>query len=154
MFWRHRVLLHTHWSQPPYILFRMVKNKRSDSLDSAVFRLTYCLLCPKYRRQIPENDVDEDLKELPVDKAKSKRWALEALAITPDRDVFLRAHPKDPAAHGANQFKGYRSRVLPASSLGCALACRLCGRRRISGPPRARCRKRECNDTSRSRSLR
>lgn len=87
-----------------------------DSTDGCVYRLGYHVIwCPKYRRRVLSNGVDDRLKELLYEKAAEQGWDIRALEVMPDHvHVFVFAPPKDSPARIAHQFKGYTSRVLRA----------------------------------------
>lgn len=80
----------------------------------AVYSLKYHLVfCPKYRRPVLVNGVDEALKQLIQAKAEELGITIHALEVMPDHvHIFLEADPTDAPHRIVNQIKGYTSRIL------------------------------------------
>ncbi len=80
----------------------------------AVYSLKYHLVfCPKYRRPVLVNGVDEALKQLIQAKAEELGITIHALEVMPDHGhIFLEADPTDAPHRIVNQIKGYTSRIL------------------------------------------
>lgn len=80
----------------------------------AVYSLKYHLVfCPKYRRSVLVNGVDEALKQLIQAKANELGVTIHALEVMPDHvHIFLEADPTDAPHRIVNQIKGYTSRML------------------------------------------
>jgi putative transposase len=87
---------------------------RYKSNAGSVFNLNYHIVfCPKYRRKVLVNGVDERLKELILEKAIALGVEVSGLEVMPDHvHLFITAPPSDAPQHYVNQFKGYTSRVL------------------------------------------
>jgi putative transposase len=59
------------------------------------------------------DQIEQRLKELIIEKAKTLKCEIIALEIMPDHvHLFFSALPTDAPQHFANQFKGYTSRYL------------------------------------------
>lgn len=80
----------------------------------AVYSLKYHLVfCPKYRRSVLVNGVDEALKQLIQAKANELGITIHALEVMPDHvHIFLEADLTDAPHRIVNQIKGYTSRML------------------------------------------
>ena len=100
------------------------KNRYSFS-SHCVFNINYHIIwCPKYRRKVLVNGVDERLKELLTEKASEIGVRIESMEVMPDHvHLFVKA-PATLSAHFiVNQFKGYSSRILRREN--CQLRSRL-----------------------------
>lgn len=80
----------------------------------AVFDLKYHIVwCPKYRRCVLVNPVDERLKELINFKANELGFEIHAMEVMPDHiHIFMSADVTYSIAEITNRIKGYTSRVL------------------------------------------
>lgn len=87
---------------------------RYKSNAGSVFNLNYHIVfCPKFRRKVLVNGIDERLKELIYDKASVLGVTVAGLEVMPDHvHLFISASPNEAPQHYVNQFKGYTSRVL------------------------------------------
>lgn len=95
-------------------LFIMTLAKRYTSNAHCVFNLGYHIVfCPKYRRKVLVNGVDERLKSLLQKKADELGITLENMEIMPDHvHLFIRSKPTYAIHFVINQLKGYSSVCL------------------------------------------
>ena len=79
-----------------------------------IFNISYHLIwCPKYRRPVLVDGVDERLKELLMQKAIELDVKIEEMEVMPAHvHLFIKANPVLPVHHIVNQFKGYSSMIL------------------------------------------
>ena len=92
----------------------MTTKDRYSFSSHCVFNINYHIIwCPKYRRKVLVNGVDERLKELLTEKASEIGVRIESMEVMPDHvHLFVKA-PTTLSAHFiVNQFKGYSSRIL------------------------------------------
>lgn len=89
-------------------------NKRWSTNSHSTFNLGYHIIwCPKYRRKVLVNGVDERLKELLLEKALEHNWSIEQMEVMPDHvHIFIKASPNDSPVFIVSQLKGYSSRIL------------------------------------------
>jgi putative transposase len=87
---------------------RYVKNA------GAIFSLKVHLVwCPKYRRKVLVNGVDERLKTLLMEKSQERGFVIHAMEVMPDHvHLFLEHDPTYGVAEIVNRLKGYTSRIL------------------------------------------
>ena len=87
---------------------RYVKNA------GAIFSLKVHLVwCPKYRRKVLVNGVDERLKTLLMEKSQERGFVIHAMEVMPDHvHLFLEHGPTCGVAEIVNRLKGYTSRIL------------------------------------------
>jgi putative transposase len=80
----------------------------------AVFSLKYHLVwCPKYRRPVLVNAVEQRLRELIGEKSAELGMTIHALDVMPDHvHLFVESDPTRCVAEIVNRLKGYTSRVL------------------------------------------
>ena len=80
----------------------------------AVFNLKYHIVwCPKYRRSVLVNPVDERLESVLRDIADTYAMTIHALEIMPDHvHVFIEADPTLCVSEITNRLKGASSRIL------------------------------------------
>ena len=80
----------------------------------ATFSLKVHLVwCPKYRRKVLIDEVDERLKILLLEKSKEHGFIIHAMEVMPDHvHLFLEHDPIYGVAEVVNRLKGYTSRVL------------------------------------------
>ena len=80
----------------------------------AIFSLKVHLVwCPKYRRKVLIDEVDERLKILLLEKSKEHGFIIHAMEVMPDHvHLFLEHDPIYGVAEIVNRLKGYTSRVL------------------------------------------
>lgn len=91
-----------------------MKKKRWTTSNKSVFNIGYHLIwCPKYRRPVLTNGVDERLKELLNEKAKELDVKIVSMEIMPEHvHLFAKATPVDSPHFIVQQLKGYSSRIL------------------------------------------
>lgn len=80
----------------------------------AVYSLKYHLVwCPKYRRKVFTDGVDETLKILLYEKAETLGITIEAMEVMPDHvHLFVSTDPTEAPQRLVNQLKGFTSRRL------------------------------------------
>jgi putative transposase len=80
----------------------------------AVFSLKYHLVwCPKYRRPVLVDRVEDRLKELVHEIADNRDMTIHALEVMPDHvHTFIETDPRWAPADVAGRFKAVTSRVL------------------------------------------
>lgn len=88
--------------------------KRWTHSNKSTFNLGYHIIwCPKYRRAILIGDVEKDLKELILKKAKDINVSIEKMEVMPDHiHLFVKSEPIDSPHWIVQQLKGYTSRIL------------------------------------------
>lgn len=70
----------------------------------------HIIWCPKYRRKVLVNGIDERCKELLLEKSAENGWTIDKMEVMPDHiHIFLKATPSDSIAHIVSQLKGYTS---------------------------------------------
>ena len=73
----------------------------------------HIIFCPKYRRKVLVNGVDERLKEILFDIAKEKDVEIKALEIMPDHvHIFIDFDPRLTLHKIIKDFKGISARIL------------------------------------------
>lgn len=73
----------------------------------------HIIFCPKYRRKVLVNGVDERLKEMLFEIAKTKDVEIKALEIMPDHvHIFIDFDPRLTLHKIVKDFKGISSRIL------------------------------------------
>ena len=89
----------------------MTLAKRYTSNSHCVFNLGYHIVfCPKYRRKVLVDGVDERLKILLQQKADELGITLENMEVMPDHvHLFIRSKPTYAIHFVINQLKGYSS---------------------------------------------
>lgn len=92
----------------------MTTKNRYHYSAHCVFNLGYHIIwCPKYRRKVLVNGVDERLKELLCQKALQIDVTIEKMEVMPDHvHLFVKAPPIIAVHFIVNQLKGYTSRLL------------------------------------------
>lgn len=80
----------------------------------AVYSLKYHVVwCPKYRRPVLVDGVDDRLRELLSEKAAELGMTVHALEVMPDHvHLFVESDPTRCVAEIVNRLKGATSRVL------------------------------------------
>lgn len=80
----------------------------------AVYSLKYHVVwCPKYRRPVLVDGVDDRLRELLSEKAAELGITIHALEVLPDHvHLFVESDPTRCVAEIVNRLKGATSRVL------------------------------------------
>ena len=86
-------------------------DKRWKTNEGCVYNIGYHIIwCPKYRRKVLVNGIDERCKELLLEKSAVNGWEIEKMEVMPDHvHIFLKATPSDSIAHIVSQLKGYTS---------------------------------------------
>lgn len=86
-------------------------DKRWKTNEGCVYNIGYHIIwCPKYRRKVLVNGIDERCKELLLEKSAENGWKIEKMEVMPDHiHIFLKATPSDSIAHIGSQLKGYTS---------------------------------------------
>ena len=73
----------------------------------------HVIFCPKYRRKVLVDGVDERLKEIIFQIAKEKNVEIKALEIMPDHvHVFIDFDPRLTLHKIVKDFKGISARIL------------------------------------------
>jgi len=82
--------------------------------NKSVYNVGYHLIwCPKYRRCVLINPVDEDLKALLTKKSKEIDVDIIKMEILPDHiHLFVKSDPTSAPHWIVQQLKGYTSRIL------------------------------------------
>lgn len=87
-----------------------MQDKEHTVLDNISYHLIWC---PKYRRKVLKDGIDERLKELLVEKAKALDVTIEKMEVLPDHvHLFVKSTPVIAVQHLVNQLKGYSSVML------------------------------------------
>ena len=89
-------------------------SRRYTKSRHCVYNISYHLIwCPKYRRPVLIDGVDQRLKELLNEKAAELDIRIESMEVMPDHvHMFVKSNTIIPVHHIVSQFKGYSSRVL------------------------------------------
>lgn len=92
----------------------MTLAKRYSNSSHSVFNVGYHIVfCPKYRRKVLVNGVDERLKQLFQEKADEIRVIIERMEVMPDHvHLFIKSKPTYAIHFVVNQLKGYSSLML------------------------------------------
>lgn len=91
--------------------FIMTLANRYTSSSHCVYNLGYHIVfCPKYRRKVLVDGIDERLKELLKEKAQELEITIESMEVMPDHvHLFIRSKPTYAVHFVVNQLKGYSS---------------------------------------------
>lgn len=89
----------------------MTLANRYTSSSHSVYNLDYHIVfCPKYRRKVLVDGIDERLKELLKEKAQELEITIESMEVMPDHvHLFIRSKPTYAVHFVVNQLKGYSS---------------------------------------------
>ena len=89
----------------------MTLANRYTSSAHSVYNLGYhVVFCPKYRRKVLIDGIDERLKELLEEKASELEITIESMEVMPDHvRLFIRSKPTYAIHFVVNQLKGYSS---------------------------------------------
>ena len=92
----------------------MTTKNRYHYNSHCVFNLGYHIIwCPKYRRKVLVDGIEEKLKTLLLQKASQIGIIIEEMEVMPDHvHLFIKAAPTISVHFIVNQLKGYSSRVL------------------------------------------
>ncbi|RNI15791.1 IS200/IS605 family transposase [Methanohalophilus sp. RSK] len=82
--------------------------------NTTVYNIGFHLIwCPKYRRNVLENEIEARLKELLYNKAEEIGVTIEKMEIMPDHvHLFVKTTPTMSPHWIVQQLKGYTSRIL------------------------------------------
>lgn len=73
----------------------------------------HIIFCPKYRRKVLVDGIDERLKVLLLEKAADLDIQIEKMEVMPDHvHLFIKSRPTLAIHHIINQLKGYSSVIL------------------------------------------
>ena len=73
----------------------------------------HIIFCPKYRRKVLMEGIDERLKVLLLEKAADLDIQIEKMEVMPDHvHLFIKSKPTLAIHHIINQLKGYSSVIL------------------------------------------
>ena len=89
----------------------MTLANRYTSSSHTVYNLGYHIVfCPKYRRKVLVDGIEERLKELLEEKARELDITIESMEVMPDHvHLFIRSRPTYAVHFVINQLKGYSS---------------------------------------------
>lgn len=89
-------------------------SKRWKHSRTCIYNVGYHLIwCPKYRRRVLVNEVEQRLKELLCEKAKEIDIEIVSMEIMPDHvHLFVQSIPTNAPHFIVGQLKGYTSRRL------------------------------------------
>ena len=92
----------------------MATKDRYTTSAHCIYNLGYHIIwCPKYRREVLVNGIDERLKELLNEKAAALEITIEKMEVMPDHvHLFVKGKPSIAVQHIVNQLKGYTSVML------------------------------------------
>ena len=92
----------------------MATKDRYTTSAHCIYNLGYHIIwCPKYRRKVLVNGIDERLKELLNEKAAALEITIEKMEVMPNHvHLFVKGKPSVPVQHIVNQLKGYTSVML------------------------------------------
>lgn len=87
---------------------------RWKTSTTAIFNLSYHLIwCPKYRRPVLTEDIQNRMLQLLHEKARELNIEIIAAKILPDHvHLFVRTKPIHSPQFVVGQLKGYTSRIL------------------------------------------
>lgn len=82
--------------------------------DTCVYNLSYHIIwCPKYRRPLLKDGVDDYLRELIERRCSESGWTIRSLEIMPDHvHLFLSVTPSDSIAQVMSVLKGGTAREM------------------------------------------
>lgn len=89
-------------------------SKRWKVSNTSVYNVSYHIIfCPKYRRKVLVEEVEDRLRELLNQKAEELEVEIESLEVMPDHvHMFVKADPTFAPHYLVQQFKGLTSRRL------------------------------------------
>lgn len=89
-------------------------DRRWSVSNTCVYNLEYHIIwCPKYRRKVLTNGIDEELKRLLREKCNEHGWELENVEVMSDNvHIFVKCKPTDSVAYIVAQLKSYTSHEL------------------------------------------
>lgn len=91
-----------------------MNNERWTHSNTTIFNIAYHIIwCPKYRRKVLVNEVEDRLKTLLVEKAKEIGCEISIQEVMPDHvHIFIKTKPTLAPHYIVQQLKGYTSRIL------------------------------------------
>lgn len=91
-----------------------MNNERWTHSNTTIFNIAYHIIwCPKYRRKVLVNGVEDRLKTLLVEKAKEIGCEISIQEVMPDHvHIFIKTKPTLAPHYIVQQLKGYTSRIL------------------------------------------
>jgi len=92
----------------------LIMAKRWQTSKHGVYNCGYHFIwCPKYRRSVLINGIDERLKVILNEKSKEYNWVIEQMEIMPDHvHIFIKCTVDDSPAFVISQLKGFSSFIL------------------------------------------
>ena len=86
-------------------------DNRWKSSKHAVYNCAYHIIwCPKYRRCVLVDGIEDRLKELLIEKATEHGWIIENIEVMPDYvHIFIKATSNDTPVFIVSQLKAYTS---------------------------------------------
>ena len=92
----------------------MNNTERWTHSNTTAFNIAYHIIwCPKYRRKVLVNEVEDKLKTLLVEKAKEIGCEISIQEVMPDHvHIFIKTKPTLAPHYIVQQLKGYTSRIL------------------------------------------
>lgn len=89
-------------------------NKQYKSYDHMIFSCQYhVIFCPKYRRKVLVDGIDNRLKQLLKEKESEFGYALMEVEVMPDHvHILIDTEPQRNITEIVNLIKGYTSHVL------------------------------------------
>lgn len=89
------------------------KNRWKSSSHSKYNLGVHIIFCPKYRRKVLIEGVEDELKRICQDVAKDLKISIESIEVMPDHvHIFLKHPPTLPIHYIVQQIKGKSSRLL------------------------------------------
>ena len=91
-----------------------MNNERWIHSNTTIFNISYHIIwCPKYRRKVLVNEVEDRLKTLLVEKAEEIGCEISIQEVMPDHvHIFIKTKPTLAPHYIVQQLKGYTSRIL------------------------------------------
>lgn len=92
----------------------MPKSDGYTHKNGLVYKNQYHIIfCPKYRRKVLVNGVDERLKEILHETAEENGIAIKSVEVMPDHvHLFIEIDPRQPVHMAVRALKGRSSRLL------------------------------------------
>ena len=89
------------------------KNRWKSSSHSKYNLGVHIIFCPKYRRKVLIEGVEDELKIICQDVAKDLKISIESIEVMPDHvHIFLKHPPTLPIHYIVQQIKGKSSKLL------------------------------------------
>ena len=92
----------------------MLKSDGYNHKEGIVYKNQFhVIFCPKYRRKVLVNGVDQRLKEILHEIAAENDVRIRSLEVLPDHvHIFFEMDPRQPLHQMIHTFKGRSSRIL------------------------------------------